>query len=134
QRDDLYQNSDEDWNDKELRRIKVEITEGMINQSLIALTTARKRGTVQIDEDFHITLPDGEILETRLVSPGNRFKHRGFVKRFFTQTGAKPGDFIFLNEESQGKWKLEIKNDGILYTEEEMKELLTQLTADNHKG
>lgn len=91
---------------KRLRRIRSEITQGEINQNLLTLTSARKRGHIRIGEHFKIRMPDGQEFETELVHPGNRLRERGWIREFYRQQGIKPGDFVVLEEIEPGIWKL----------------------------
>lgn len=91
------------------RRIEVKLTNGMINQNLLTLTQACKKGIVRLNEKFKLTMPDGESIATELVSPGNRLKERGAFGRLYRQEEAKHGDKVILKEESKGHWQVQFE-------------------------
>lgn len=88
------------------RRIRTSITQGEINQNLLTLTDARKRGLIRMGEQFRIRLPDGQEFETELVQPGNKLRERGRIREFYEQQRIKPGDHVILEEVSPGTWTL----------------------------
>ncbi len=88
------------------RSITVEVTEGMIKQSLLTLTVAKQEGYVSIGEKLEISLTNGKTFETVLVQPGNRLKERGKIREFYSLEGVVEGDKAHLSETSKGKWQL----------------------------
>lgn len=92
--------------EKRLRRIRSEISQGEINQNLLTLTAARKRGHIRMGEHFKIRLPDGQEFETELVNPGNRLRERGWIREFYRQQQIKAGDFVVLEEIEPSLWTL----------------------------
>lgn len=88
------------------RRIRTSITQGEINQNLLTLTDARKRGLIGMGEQFRIRLPDGQEFETELAQPGNKLRERGRIREFYEQQKIKPGDHVILEEVSSGTWTL----------------------------
>ena len=91
---------------KRLRRIHTSITQGEINQNLLTLTNARKRGLIRLGERFRIRLPDGQDFETELVQPGNKLRERGRIREFYLNQGIKPGDYVVLEETEPGAWTI----------------------------
>lgn len=89
-----------------LRELSVQITQGMINQSLLTLTEPIKRGLIELGDEFIVELPDGSSFDTKLDSPGNRLKERGRIKFFYENWKIKAGDTVSLIENEQGKWSL----------------------------
>jgi hypothetical protein len=93
-------------NDLGLRRIEVEVSRGMREQSLLSLTAAKKRGIVDVDEELEIVVPDGTSFKTKIVSPGNRLRERGRIKAFYEAEDVSADDVIILEEIEPKKWKL----------------------------
>ena len=91
---------------KRARKIRTPVTQGEINQNLLTLTDARKRGLIRIGEPLKIRLPDGQQFETELVHPGNKLRERGRIGEFYRQNKIKPGDHILLEETEPGVWTL----------------------------
>ncbi|HQY04509.1 MAG: hypothetical protein KA257_10925 [Opitutaceae bacterium] len=91
---------------KRLRRIRTQITQGEINQNLLTLTSARKRGHIRLGETFKIKLPDGQDFETELVQPGNKLRERGLIGGFYRQQVIKTGDYVLMEETEPGVWTL----------------------------
>ena len=89
-----------------LRRIIIEISEGMVNQSLLSLTAARKRKTVSLGERLKILLPDGTRFESEIVEPGNRLRERGLIRAFYQSENVGPGEEVVLEEVTPGEWTL----------------------------
>lgn len=92
--------------DTGLRYLEIVLTEGMINQSLLTLTKAKKLGLVRIGEAFKISTPTGEPFETLIVEPGNRLKERGRIGQFYSEYKLKEGDIVWLKESARGSWNL----------------------------
>jgi hypothetical protein len=105
-----WESGSETRNERKLRQIQIELTQGMIRQNLLSLTTARKRGFVRLGEKFKVTLPDGREFETDLCEPGNKFRERGAIREFYGQINAKDGDVILLRELQPGCWSLAKQN------------------------
>lgn len=103
---DLLENHAAAKTGRRLRKIRTPVTQGEINQSLLTLTDARKRGLIRIGELFKIRLPDGQQFETELVHPGNKLRERGRIGEFYRQYSIKPGDYILLEEIEAGLWAL----------------------------
>ena len=93
-------------NSNGLRKLRVQISEGMINQSLLTLTGARKAGRVKMGETFQITLPDGTEFTTELCGPGNKLRERSAIRKFYDQTQACDGEYVVLTETAPGHWAL----------------------------
>ncbi len=89
-----------------LRIIIVHVTEGMINQSLLTLTDARKAGLVSLGETFQVTLLGGETFTTTLIEPGSKFRERAMVRAFYERQQVQPGQKVLLKEVEPGKWIL----------------------------
>jgi hypothetical protein len=89
-----------------LRVTTIEVTQGMLNQHLLTLTEARRRGKVRIGEQLTITLPDGTEFTTELCEPGNKLRERGHIRRFYDDQKIGDGDQVTLEEVSAGKWRL----------------------------
>lgn len=111
-----YDMGDEDDLDEEhveqgLRRISVEITEGMINQSLLSLTKAAKKGIVRLKEEMTIVLPDEEKtrFKTQIVPPGNKLRDRSHIRQLYDIGDASVGDLVILQESEPGLWKASIR-------------------------
>lgn len=95
---------------KKLRYLTIELSQGMINQSMLTLTRAKQKGLVHIGEKFHITLRDGSSFETELSNPGNRLTARKPIKQFYEEESLSEGDTIILEEFEPNKWKLTKRN------------------------
>lgn len=100
------ENISQDSSPKRLRRIRVSITQGAINQNLLTLTDARKRGLLRSGEHFKIRFPDGEELETELIQPGNKLRERGRIGAFYRHQEVHVGDYVILAEIEPGVWTL----------------------------
>jgi len=94
--------------DKTLRQFKVEVTQGMINQSLLTLTKAIHRDPGLINEEFEITLPNGKIVTSKIVQPGNRLQARAPISEFYKESEIAEGDELELKETKRGKWVLSL--------------------------
>ena len=94
-------------NDKtKLRTIQIEITDGMIRNSMLTLTGAIRHGLAKLGDEFLITLPNGDKFKTFLVSPGNRLKERKRIREFYKNENILPGDKAVMIETSAGEWNL----------------------------
>ncbi|MDB6059499.1 MAG: hypothetical protein JWO95_3343 [Verrucomicrobiales bacterium] len=95
------------------REIRVEVTQGMINQNLVTLTDAMNKGIVSAGEAMTIeSLPSGRKFKTDVMANGNKLRERGEIRRFYTDARVEPGDMVLLQETSPGHWKLR-KVDGL---------------------
>ena len=103
------------------RKIRTPVTQGEINQNLLTLTDARRRGLIRIGEPFKIRLPDGQLFETELVHPGNKLRERGRIGEFYRQHKIKPGDNVLLEEIEPGLWTLNKEAASITPTPQIMK-------------
>lgn len=112
-----------------LRTIYIEVSEGMLNQNLLTMTTARRDGQVRLGEKFHITLPDGHEFETELCEPGARLRERGAIRYFYELTHTKPGDTVVLAETARGQWKLHASD----HIPGSLEDYLTELSKDRLK-
>jgi hypothetical protein len=88
------------------RVLRVGVSAGMLRQNLLTLTEARKSGEVSLGEQFRVTVPDGSVFKTDLVEPGNRFRERSEVRKFYAANEVQEGDIIYLKEVQKGDWKL----------------------------
>ncbi|CAA6677363.1 MULTISPECIES: hypothetical protein [unclassified Lentimonas] len=89
-----------------LRQITVKLTDGMIKQSLLTLTKAKKLGLIRVGEPMRIQTSDGAPFDTTVVEPGNRLKERGRVKAYYDQWELKAGDDLILEELERGVWRM----------------------------
>jgi hypothetical protein len=90
-----------------LRKIRIRVTQGMINQNLLTLTEALKSGIVRTKETFTITtLPNQRRFETFLERVGNKLRARGAIGRFYEAADIQDGDIVELIETESGKWQL----------------------------
>jgi len=94
-----------------LRTISISVTEGMINQNLLTLTDAKKRGHVEENESFTITPDGGEQFKTSLVNPGNRLQKRGPIAAFYKQHNVEDGDRVVLREVEPSVWTLTVDEE-----------------------
>jgi hypothetical protein len=83
----------------------------MINQNLLTLTNAKKRGTVKENESFTIQPDGGEQFVTTLVNPGNRLKKRGPIAAFYKQHNVEDGDRVVLREIEPEVWTLSVDEE-----------------------
>jgi hypothetical protein len=89
------------------RQIRVRVTQGMINQNMITMSEARKKGLILLSEKMTIMpIPAAKLFETEVCNPGVKLKARSAVKHFFESAGVKAGDFIVLDEVDRNSWKL----------------------------
>jgi hypothetical protein len=90
-----------------LRSIRVALTQGMLNQQLLTMTAAKRRGIIHDGEKFTIIIPgENKPITTELAQPGNRLKERGALGRLYKREELSPGDKILLQEISPGTWEL----------------------------
>jgi hypothetical protein len=90
-----------------LRKIRIKLTQGMINQNLLTLTQARRNGIVQLGETFRIeALPNHRNFVTTLERVGNKLRERGFIAEFYRAAGMQAGDIVEMIEVSPGSWQL----------------------------
>lgn len=89
------------------RDIRVEVTQGMINQNLLTLSDAIKRGQIKAGEVLNITaLPSGDIFVTELLEAGNKLRERGKIGKFYRDAAVHAGDVVMLREVTPGRWEL----------------------------
>jgi hypothetical protein len=101
-----------------LRKVTIQITEGMLRQSLLSMTAAKKAGVVKLGEQFKIHLPSGEELATELINPGNKLRERGRIQAFYKAKGVKEGDYVVLTEFEKGVWKMGVIRSAEMRTED----------------
>ena len=94
----------------DLRVVRIQITQGMINQSLLSLTKPKKEGLINESETFHITLPWGQEFEAAIKQPGNRLSERGLIAQFYKKANIKEGDCVQLDEYEFGRWRISKTN------------------------
>ena len=93
--------------DVKLRELPVEVTQGMLNQSLLTLTDHVKRGRVRTGEELTIeAYPSAERMRTDLMVNGNKLRERGAIGRFYREAGVHAGDFVVLSEIAPNRWTL----------------------------
>jgi len=91
------------------RPLRIEVSEGMIRQNLLTLTNGVKRGMMKAKEEIRIQLPNGELLTSKIMPPGNRLQERGRIRRLYQECNIKPGDIILLEKIESGEWKMQIE-------------------------
>jgi len=92
------------------RALRIKVTQGMINQNLLTLTKAIRRGLMKVGEEIQIQLPpEGELLISRVLPQGNRIQERGRIRRLYEECKVRPGDFLVLEKDEAGIWKLKIE-------------------------
>ncbi len=90
-----------------LREVLIEVSEGMINQNLLTLTEAIKRGQIRVGEQLVIeATPSGEKFSSDVVQPGNKLRERGAIRKFYASAAVQAGDYITLRESTPGQWQL----------------------------
>jgi hypothetical protein len=94
------------------RPLRIEVSEGMIRQNLLTLTKGVKRGLMKVREEIQIRLPNGELLKSRIMPPGNRLQERGGIRRLYLEYNVKAGDSILLFKQESGEWKMAIEPRG----------------------
>lgn len=96
-----------------LRRLPIEVTQGMINQNLLTLTEAIKRGRIRVGEDLSIEArPSGDRFRTVVMQNGNKLQERGAIGKFYRDAGVHGGEFVVLTEVSPNQWTLEKAKPG----------------------
>ncbi len=95
-----------DIKERRLRKIRKTVSQGEINQNLLTLTEAAKRGYFGVNETLKINLPDGTEFETEIIRPGNRLRERGWIKAFYAHQKICAGDTVVLEEVEPRVWKL----------------------------
>jgi len=94
------------------REARTEVTQGMINQGLLTLTNALRRGTIKAGEEMIVeAAPSGRKFKTVVMASGNKLQERGEVRKFYESAGIMAGDYVLLAELAPGQWKLQ-KADG----------------------
>jgi hypothetical protein len=90
-----------------LRKIRIKVTQGMINQNLMTLTEALKNGIVRTRETFDIeTLPNHKKFHTILERVGNKLQARGSIAAFYRAANVQAGGIVELVEVAPGSWQL----------------------------
>lgn len=90
-----------------LREIRIRVSQGMINQNLLTLTEAIRRGTVRVGEEMTIKVMPSEREFTTVVLPsGNKLRERGEIHKFYAAANVVAGDYVMLQETTPGQWKL----------------------------
>lgn len=91
-----------------LRRIEVEITQGMINQNLLVLTDSVNRGIVNVGEALALEcVPSGERFSTEVIEQGKKLRERGAIGRFYATARVRAGDSVRMSEVALRRWRLE---------------------------
>lgn len=89
------------------RELRIEVSQGMINQNLLTLTEPLKRGQIHIGEELIVeALPGGERFKTQVMTNGNKLQERGAIGRFYRNASIHAGEFVVLREISRGSWQL----------------------------
>jgi len=88
------------------RKIVISVSQGMINQNLLTLTSARKRGLVRSGEQFIVTLPNGRQFKTDLCPSGNKLRERGQIRAFYEEAQIRCGERVILVESEPQHWRL----------------------------
>jgi hypothetical protein len=91
-----------------LREFSIEITKGMINQSLLTLTQPKKLGLIEHGEKMTIKTPVGNEFSTEVLAIGNRLKERGRIGAFYEHAKVEPQDRVILKETKPGYWRLSV--------------------------
>lgn len=91
------------------RPLRIEVSEGMIRQNLFTLTAGVKRGLMKARQEIQIQLPNGDLLTSKIMPPGNRLQERGRIRRLYLEYSVKSGDFITLEKLESGVWKMMIE-------------------------
>lgn len=89
-----------------LRTITVVVSEGMIRNSMLTLSSAIRAGIAKVGEHFTIRTPQGPSFETVIMRPGNRFQERRRIRQFYEDEGVSAGDELVLSEKEPGVWLL----------------------------
>jgi hypothetical protein len=93
------------------REVQIEVTQGMINQNLLTLTEALKRGTIRAGEELTVeAIPSGERFRSPVMASGNKLQERGAIGRFYREAHVNAGDCVCLSETSPGQWRLSKRN------------------------
>ena len=95
-----------------LRKIRIKVTQGMINQNLLTLTEAKRNGIVRTRENFTIeTLPNHKKFTSFLERVGNKLQERGAIAHFYRSADVHAGDVVELTELTPGVWQLAAARD-----------------------
>jgi hypothetical protein len=90
-----------------LRKIRIKVTQGMINQNLLTLTEALRNGIVRTQESFSIeTFPNQRKFTTFLERVGNKLQERSSIGAFYRDAGVQAGDIVEMTEVTSGNWHL----------------------------
>ena len=91
-----------------LRRVLIEVTQGMINQNLLTVTEALKRGQLKAGEELIIeAIPSGEKFKTVVMPSGNKLQERGAIGRFYRKARVVADECVELLEVTPMQWKLQ---------------------------
>lgn len=91
-----------------LRQFFVEVTEGMLKNSLLTLTKPKKQGLVQHGEEMTIHMPFGREFTTEILPIGNRLRERGKIAAFYEHEKVVSGERVLLKETKPGHWRLTV--------------------------
>jgi hypothetical protein len=91
-----------------LREFSIEVTKGMLNQSLLTLTQPKKLGLIQHGEKMTIRPPVGKEFTTVVLPIGNRLKERGRIGAFYEHAKVGAQDRVILKETKPGYWRMTI--------------------------
>jgi hypothetical protein len=96
-----------------LRKIRIRVTQGMINQNLLTLTEALRRGIVRTGEMFMIeTFPNHRKFKTVLQRVGNKLQERGLIASFYRAANTQADGIVELVEIAPGSWYLKPAEGG----------------------
>lgn len=91
-----------------LRKITIEVTDGMIRNHMLTLTQACKAGIVRTGEKLKLTFPWKEVIQTEIMSPGNRLRERSAIRRIYEENSMVSGDRVILTETLKGRWNVDV--------------------------
>jgi hypothetical protein len=98
-----------------IRQLAIDVTSGMISQSLLTLTEHMRRGKILAGEKLLIeALPSGDLFETEVLASGNKLQERGAIAKFYRDAQVEQGDIVILSETKPGQWQLK-KDSGSSY-------------------
>lgn len=102
---------DDSYREKGLRVIRTEVTQGMINQSIMSLTRGVQKGILNLNEEMVVTLPDPEktTFTTQITEPGNKLKDRKHIRMFYEENQVSKGDVAVFRERDPGRWEVSIE-------------------------
>jgi len=105
------ESEDDAYREKGLRVIRTEVTQGMINQSIMSLTKGVQKGMLKLNEEMVVTLPDPEktTFTTQVTEPGNKLKDRKHVRIFYEENKVTSGDVAVFRESESGRWLVSLE-------------------------